>query len=439
MAGDKRRTKAATCEADNGKKRIDVRPRREMGGPGGFTLIGVIALLAVLSILAAVAIPMALRIFQVTAEDTTGNEMQKLRKALLGDPEKLLGAVRSDFGFLDDVGCLPTTALGGLDRLLTQGAYGAWSFNAAAHVGAGWKGPYVAGAAIGQEAEEFQKDQWGNAYRYTPAAGACPLTATFTSSGANGIFDGAPPAGGDDIDFSIAAVDTSATVSGLITDWKGDPVPGATVTVNYPVNGTLATASGTTNSAGAYSISGIPFGNRSVSITPKLIVTSAAALPTGTSDPDCNTAGPATCSIVEFKLVNYSTSAVPGITSLTATYAGGALYFRVKWGTAVVFNCAGSCGQGSGSRAITSSSVGAASAALSPFVVAVDNPLKELADIKIGASGQLGTAVLVRIINFRNCSGPNQNCGGSGGQVSMSGVPFTITFSDGSIIQFTPQ
>ena len=37
----------------------------------GFTLVEVIVILVVLSILAAVAVPVAFRIFQVTAEDTT--------------------------------------------------------------------------------------------------------------------------------------------------------------------------------------------------------------------------------------------------------------------------------------------------------------------------------------------------------------------------------
>jgi len=82
----------------------------------GFTLIEVIVILAVMAVLAAIAIPMALRIFQVATEDATTTEMQNLKKALLGDPEKLQSSTRSDFGFLGDIGCLPTTALGGLDR-----------------------------------------------------------------------------------------------------------------------------------------------------------------------------------------------------------------------------------------------------------------------------------------------------------------------------------
>ena len=150
-----------------------------MNNRRGFTLIEVIVILAVIAVLAGIAIPRALRIFQTTAEDATTTEMQNIKKALLGDADKLQSGTRTDFGLLGDIGCLPTTALGGLDRLLTQGTYAAWSFSSTAQIGAGWKGPYITGAATGQATAEFTNDQWGNAYTYTPAGGACPLTATF--------------------------------------------------------------------------------------------------------------------------------------------------------------------------------------------------------------------------------------------------------------------
>jgi len=85
----------------------------------GFTLVEVIVILVVLSILAAMAVPVALRIFERTAEDTTREEMDNVKKALLGDPQKLQTSFRNDFGLLGDIGCFPSVAFGGLDRLLT--------------------------------------------------------------------------------------------------------------------------------------------------------------------------------------------------------------------------------------------------------------------------------------------------------------------------------
>src|SRR3990170_1377218 len=168
----------------------------------GFTLVEVIVILAVLAILAAIAVPVALRIFERTAEDTTREEMDNIKKALLGNPQKLQTSFRNDFGLLGDIGCLPSTALGGLDRLLTQGSLPAWTFDSSKQAGAGWKGPYITGTP----GEDFTKDQWGNNYTYTVPADPCPLTATLSSNRPDG-----KPATGDEITLSIVASESTAT------------------------------------------------------------------------------------------------------------------------------------------------------------------------------------------------------------------------------------
>src|SRR3970282_325062 len=178
----------------------------------GFTLVEVIVILAVLAILAAIAVPVALRIFERTAEDTTREEMDNIKKALLGNPQKLQTSFRNDFGFLGDIGCLPTTALGGLDRLSTAGTYPTpYTFDSTKQAGAGWKGPYITGTP----GEVFTTDQWGNNYTYTPAGGPCPLTATLTSSGAD------IASTSDNITISIGASETTATVRGTVKDTAG--------------------------------------------------------------------------------------------------------------------------------------------------------------------------------------------------------------------------
>ena len=141
----------------------------------GFTLVEVVIVLVVIGILAAVAVPMLLRIFERTAEDATREEMDNIKRALIGDPKKLQSSFRSDFGFLGDIGCLPTVTLGGLARLGSNGTYPTpFTFDSAKQTGAGWKGPYITGTP----GEDFKKDQLGNDYVYTPVAGTCPLTAT---------------------------------------------------------------------------------------------------------------------------------------------------------------------------------------------------------------------------------------------------------------------
>ena len=270
----------------------------------GFTLIEVIVILAVLSILAAVAIPMALRIFERTAEDTTREEMDNIKKALLGNPQKLQTSFRNDFGFLGDIGCLPTTALGGLDRLSTAGTYPTpFTFDSTKQAGAGWKGPYITGTP----GEEFAKDQLGNNYAYTPVAGACPLTATLTSNGADGL-----PSTADDITVTIVANDTTATIRGTVKNTSGTGLAGVPVELYYPSNGTLTTSSpATTDANGNYSFSSVPFGARAVKPNPTLVLVAGSVQVSGGNNND-----------IQFQVTNFSSDAFT-VTQINVTCPAG--------------------------------------------------------------------------------------------------------------------
>lgn len=410
-----------------------------MNNRKAFTLVEVIVILVVLSILAAIAVPVALKIFEKTATDATTDEMQNLQKAMIGDQSKIEGGVRADFGYLGDMGCLPTPTTTGLTSLLTQGSFPGWIFNAATQIGSGWRGPYITGAATGAATDEFTKDQWGNDYVYT-ITGACPLTATFQSKGPDGT-----AGGGDDIDYSIGASDTTATVSGYIVDPNNNPVANSAVTINYPGGsagpGNPTTANTTANSAGRFSFSGVsvPFGKRSLTVTPKLIVTSARAFPTAAQDANCGTTGTNGCSIVDFMLINYSTSTV-SVTGITPTYSGGSFFYRVEWGGTVMacggtLTCAAPNAQSvaAGETATFASKTVGPGAALPAFVFFVTSAQTEVNPVKIGVTGG-GTSVRVRLFNFRDSATGANN----GNQVPVAGVPFSITFSDGSTVQFTP-
>ena len=270
----------------------------------GFTLVEVIVILAVLAILAAMAVPVALRIFERTAEDTTREEMDNIKKALLGDLRKLQTSFRNDFGYLGDIGCLPSTALGGLDRLLTQGTLPAWSFDTTKQTGAGWKGPYITGTP----GEDFKKDQLGNDYTYTPVAGTCPLTATITSNGPDGL-----PSTADDITVTIVANDTTATIRGTVKNTSGTGLAGVPVELYFPSNGTLTTSSpATTDANGNYSFSSVPFGARAVKPNPSgLLLTGAITVGGG---PNNN---------VFFSVTNYSSSTIT-VNSIRVTCPAGA-------------------------------------------------------------------------------------------------------------------
>lgn len=377
--------------------------------------------------------------------------MLNLRTAILGDPSKIEGGVRTDFGYLGDMGCLPTPTTTGLTSLLSQGSFPGWIFNSAAQIGSGWRGPYITGAATGTATSEFTKDQWGNDYVYT-ITGACPLTATFQSEGRDGA-----AGGGDDIDYSLSATDTTSTVSGFIKDANGNPVASATVTINYPGGaagpGNLTTSTTTTDGTGRYQFPvSIPLGKRSVSVTPKLIVTSARATTAAVNDDTiCRggvaRAGARPCQYLEFTIVNFSSSPVT-VSTLRADYTSTpvSFYYRITWGSATnrVLDCDATCTPGAqavpgtgATRTFTAGQTIAAATPLRPVVFVVDSSQKQLSDIKIGAAGEVGSAAIVQLVNFRDCN-TRSDCTGVVGPVSVSGIPFTITFSDGSVVQFTP-
>ena len=99
----------------------------------GFTLIEVIVILAVIAILAAMAIPTAFRLFLVTASSSTSTEMQKIKYAMVGNPDLIAYDLRSDFGYLGDVGCLPSSLQ---DLITTPASVPVYTTNLAAQVAA---------------------------------------------------------------------------------------------------------------------------------------------------------------------------------------------------------------------------------------------------------------------------------------------------------------
>ncbi len=126
----------------------------------GFTLVEVIVILVVMSILAAVAVPVALRVFETAAEDATRGEMINLKKAMIGKQDRNQSISRGNFGFIGDMGRLPAN----LEELYRQGSLPGFSYDNGRQAGAGWKGPYITGGFSGEEADAFTKDGLGNDY-----------------------------------------------------------------------------------------------------------------------------------------------------------------------------------------------------------------------------------------------------------------------------------
>jgi prepilin-type N-terminal cleavage/methylation domain-containing protein len=170
----------------------------------GMTLVELLIVLVIIGILGAVT----LRTIDVTRErtnyDRSMKAMQRLSNAITGDPDLVAEGRRTDFGFVGDVGRMPTS----LEELRRN-----ISSNPA------WNGPYVRMPFVGDSAS-FKTDAWGQEFQYLPDLG------TIVSL-ANGRFP---------LTFQTTP-DTAFlfrnTVTGTITDNQGNP-PGdeaPTVTV----------------------------------------------------------------------------------------------------------------------------------------------------------------------------------------------------------------
>lgn len=137
----------------------------------GFTLIGVIMILAGLAILVGMAIPFAFRLFEVSQKKETQEEMKKICQAIVGSAD--LGT----YGYVGDMGRFPAN-LGELNTKGSQPDYHGYTTGsptpAASHiayVGMGWRGPYL---NEGFYPTFHLEDAWGNNYGYTVSTASGP-------------------------------------------------------------------------------------------------------------------------------------------------------------------------------------------------------------------------------------------------------------------------
>lgn len=194
----------------------------------GFTLIEIIIVLAVLAVLLGMLTPMVLRSVQSSSEDATRQDVERIFKAIVGDPQK------ENFGYLGDMGRLPTT----LSELVARGSQPAFhtADGAVEHVGgvgSGWRGPYLTGQF---ETSDLFKDPWGQPFSYTNTG---PTAGQIVSGGP----DGSVATTEDNLVFPVQVpVQTTGTL--LVTAIVNDiPQPaGVTVEVFSINNGELGTA-----------------------------------------------------------------------------------------------------------------------------------------------------------------------------------------------------
>ncbi|MCP4584288.1 MAG: hypothetical protein GY839_21965 [candidate division Zixibacteria bacterium] len=205
----------------------------------GFTLIEVVLIIVIIGIVGSIALRSLQSSTEQIRETATREEMELLEKAIIGEKGLVESGIRSNYGYVGDVGSLPPD----LDALVANpGGYSTW------------KGPYINNDFI-EAIDDYKKDGWGTLYTYTGGV-------TITSTG-----------GGSSISKQIARNSsdlTSNTVWGYTFDKQGnqpgDSSSSIIVTLFYPDgSGSMTSSSLSPNSAGRFSFdNSIPIGNHLV-------------------------------------------------------------------------------------------------------------------------------------------------------------------------------
>lgn len=210
--------------------------RSTYSASGGFTLIELALIIVIIGIVATIAMRSMQPAVDQAKIDATMEEMETLAQGIIGNKDLVSEGIRSDFGYVGDVGALPPN----LDALVTNpGGYGTWD------------GPYVLNDFV-ENPDDFKRDAWGNEYAYSggvvivSSGNGSPLTKQFAGSVNNLIAN---------------------TVRGNVYDGLGTPpadsASGVDIIIYYP-DGTGGFGSNSVNpsASGQFSFSNmIPIGN----------------------------------------------------------------------------------------------------------------------------------------------------------------------------------
>lgn len=223
-------------------------------GTAGWTLIELVAVMLLVAILARYMRDVFDTNSDSTKAEMTLQRLEAIKSAILGvDSSESNEGVRLNFGFLGDIGRLPTS----LGELSSQGSLPSWSYSTVYGVGAGWRGPYVSGAD--SLARATQNDAWGQPFVYSTT-----LPTPFLSSlGSDNAVGGA--AAKTDVVVEMATSLWRSRLSGNLREGNA-VVASAIVEVNYPAAGALSAVTTTSDANGFFQFNSIPFGVRSLRV-----------------------------------------------------------------------------------------------------------------------------------------------------------------------------
>ena len=207
----------------------------------GFSFIELTIVIVVIGILVAMAMQSMTALVEDSRRVKTEREMEMLANAIVGNPSAVNSGLRSDFGYVGDIGAFPPN----LQALYQNpGGY------------ATWDGPYIP-SGFTQDSTGFKTDEWGALYGYSGG-----ITITSTGSGAT---------------ISKKIVDATSdyllnTLNGNVRD-ANDSLPGSVyrdsvdVKVNIPDgSGSTVTKTYQPDSTGAFVLDSLPVGQHELRI-----------------------------------------------------------------------------------------------------------------------------------------------------------------------------
>jgi len=215
--------------------------RTPLTGEGGFSLIELTMLIIIIGIITSLAMQSMTSLMNDTRQVKTKNEMDQLANAIVGDPSLTAGGIRSDFGYIGDIGAFPPN----LDALLSNpGGYSTWH------------GPYFASHLL-QDTDGFKTDEWGHSYNY---AGGILISSTGSGSTIT------KKIANDPADYLINSY------NGIIKD-ANDSLPGITYSDSIDISITIPNGTGGVRTKtcspdilGAFLIDSLPVGTHPINI-----------------------------------------------------------------------------------------------------------------------------------------------------------------------------